>query len=308
MGEPWAAASRRYSPLTKTIHHMQKILVTGANGQLGSELRELGAAFSPLLELVFTDVAELDITRPDAVGAFFEKAKPGFVVNCAAYTAVDKAEAEPELAEAINHHAVANLTAASAAAGARFIHISTDYVFDGAKNTPYREEDSPNPQSAYGLTKLRGEQAALRYAGSMVIRTGWLYSKFGGNFVKTMLRLGAERQQLGVVFDQAGSPTSAADLARCILGIIGKAATREKEFVSGVFHFSNEGVCSWYDFAVQIMKLGRRSCKVKPIESSAYPTPAPRPSYSVLCKEKIKRAYGVEIPHWTDSLEALPLF
>jgi dTDP-4-dehydrorhamnose reductase len=287
---------------------MQKILVTGANGQLGSEVRALAAACASPLELVFTDVAELDITNPDAVRAFFEKTSPSFVVNCAAYTAVDKAETEKEFAEAINHLAVANLAKASAAAGAYLIHISTDYVFDGEKNTPYREDDATCPRSAYGLTKVRGENAALGYANSLVIRTGWLYSKFGSNFVKTMLRLGAEKPQLGVVFDQVGTPTNAADLARCILGIIGKVAAREKEFEGGVFHFSNEGVCSWYDFAVQIMKLGKRPCKALPIESSAYPTPAPRPSYSVLCKEKIKRAYGVEIPHWADSLETLELF
>jgi dTDP-4-dehydrorhamnose reductase len=287
---------------------MQKILVTGANGQLGSEIRELASACAAPFELIATDVAELDITNPEAVRAFFEKVKPAFAVNCAAYTAVDKAEAEKELAEAINHQAVANIVKASAAAGAYLIHISTDYVFDGTKNTPYREDDATNPQSAYGQTKVRGEQAALRYARSLVIRTGWLYSQFGSNFVKTMLRLGAEMPQLGVVFDQVGTPTNAADLSRCILSIIGKVAAHEKEFVGGVFHFSNEGVCSWYDFAVQIMKLGKRPCKALPIESSAYPTPAPRPRYSVLCKEKVKRAYGVEIPHWADSLETLKLF
>ncbi|MDR3188932.1 MAG: dTDP-4-dehydrorhamnose reductase [Prevotellaceae bacterium] len=284
---------------------MQKILITGANGQLGSEIRELSPAYASAFELVFTDVAELDITNPNAVQAFFEAVKPNFVVNCAAYTAVDKAEAEKALAEAINHLAVANLAQASAAAGAYFIHISTDYVFDGKKNTPYREDDATNPQSAYGLTKARGESAALSYAKGMVIRTGWLYSKFGNNFVKTMLRLGAERQQLGVVADQVGTPTSAADLARCIMSIIGQVAAREREFAGGVFHFSNEGVCSWYDFAVQIMKLGKRTCRVLPIESSAYPTPAPRPSYSVLCKEKVRSAYGVEIAHWAESLEVV---
>ncbi|MDR0710908.1 MAG: dTDP-4-dehydrorhamnose reductase [Prevotellaceae bacterium] len=287
---------------------MQRILVTGASGQLGSEIKEAAQAYASSLEFVFTDVAELDITNAEAVQAFFGKTNPSFVVNCAAYTAVDKAEAEKDLAEKINHHAVANLAEASAAAGAYFIHISTDYVFDGEKNTPYREDDEANPQSAYGQTKLRGENAALRCTGSLVIRTGWLYSKFGSNFVKTMLRLSAEKRQLGVVFDQAGTPTNAADLARCVLSIIAKVAAQEKEFEGGVFHFSNEGVCSWYDFAVQIIRLGKRSCKVLPIESSAYPTPAPRPSYSVLSKEKIKKTYGVEIAHWTDSLATLALF
>jgi dTDP-4-dehydrorhamnose reductase len=289
-------------------HHMQKILVTGANGQLGSEIRALTASSASPLEFIFTDVAALDITSPEAVSVFFENAKPNFVINCAAYTAVDKAETEKELAELINHVAVANLTKASAAAGAYLIHISTDYVFDGKKNTPYHEDDDTNPQSVYGLTKKRSEKIVLSYSGGMVIRTGWLYSKFGSNFVKTMLRLGAERQQLGVVFDQVGTPTNAADLARCILSIIFKVSKHEKKFVSGVFHFSNEGVCSWYDFALQIMRLGKQSCKVLPIESNAYPTPAPRPSYSVLSKEKIKKTYGVEIAHWIDSLETLQLF
>jgi dTDP-4-dehydrorhamnose reductase len=284
---------------------MQKILVTGSNGQLGSEIKEAAQAYASPLEFIFTDVAELDITNAEAVQALFAKTKPTFAINCAAYTAVDKAETEEDAAEKINHFAVANLAKASAAAGAYLIHISTDYVFDGKKNTPYREDDATNPQSAYGRTKRRGEVAALGYAGSLVMRTGWLYSKYGSNFVKTMLRLGAEKPQLGVVFDQVGTPTNAADLARCILSIIGKIAAREKEFMGGVFHFSNEGVCSWYNFAVQIMKLGKRHCKVLPIESSAYPTPAPRPSYSVLSKEKIKNAYGVEIAHWTDSLERL---
>jgi dTDP-4-dehydrorhamnose reductase len=268
----------------------------------------LSSAYASSFELTFTDVATLDITDGEATLAFFERVRPHFAINCAAYTAVDKAEVEKAEAERINHVAVANLTKASAAAGAHLIHISTDYVFDGKKNTPYREDDDTNPQSVYGQTKRRGEVAALSYSGSMVIRTGWLYSKYGSNFVKTMLRLGAERQRLSVVFDQVGTPTNAADLARCILGIAFKVAAREKEFVSGVFHFSSEGVCSWYDFALQVMKLGQRRCKVLPVESSAYPTPAPRPSYSVLSKEKIKSTYGVEIAHWADSLKALPLF
>ncbi|MDR0415415.1 MAG: dTDP-4-dehydrorhamnose reductase, partial [Prevotellaceae bacterium] len=254
---------------------MQKILVTGANGQLGCEIREMAQrCASSSLEFIFTDVAELDITGAEAVQTFFERVNPNFVINCAAYTAVDRAETEKDIAEKINHIAVANLTKASAAAGAYLIHVSTDYVFDGGKNTPYREDDKVNPQSVYGLTKQRGENAALSYSNATVIRTGWLYSKYGNNFVKTMLRLGGEKQQLGVVFDQTGTPTNAADLASCILSIILKVAAKEKEFVGGVFHFSNEGVCSWYDFAVQIMKLGKRPCRVLPIESSAYPTPA----------------------------------
>ncbi|MDR1416624.1 MAG: dTDP-4-dehydrorhamnose reductase [Prevotellaceae bacterium] len=287
---------------------MKKILVTGANGQLGNEIRDWSSLYASSFEFIFTDVAELDITSSEAVSVFFEKAKPDFVINCAAYTAVDKAETEKELAEQINHVAVENLTKASAATGAYLIHISTDYVFDGKKNTPYHEDDDTNPQSVYGQTKRRGESSALSYAGSMVIRTGWLYSNYGNNFVKTMLHLGVDRLQAKVVFDQVGTPTNAADLAFCILSIIFKVVKQEKKFVGGLFHFSNEGVCSWYDFAVQIMKIGTRPCEALPIESSDYPTPAPRPSYSVLSKEKIKKTYDVEIAHWIDSLKRLKLF
>jgi dTDP-4-dehydrorhamnose reductase len=280
---------------------MQKILVTGANGQLGSELRECAKAMANF-EFIFTDVAELDITNAAQVKTFCEQHKPSFIVNCAAYTAVDKAETEKDLAMLLNAAAVKNLTEAAAHVQAYLIHVSTDYVFDGKNFEPYKESDKVNPKSEYGHTKLRGEEFALAYSKSMVLRTSWLYSTFGNNFVKTMLRLGAEKPTLDVVFDQVGTPTNAADLANCIMSIIAKVYSGKGEFVSGVYHYSNEGVCSWYDFAREIMELGKRPCKVFPIESKDYPTPAKRPHYSVLNKAKIKETYGVEIPYWKDSL------
>ncbi|MDR2938180.1 MAG: dTDP-4-dehydrorhamnose reductase [Prevotellaceae bacterium] len=280
---------------------MQKILITGGNGQLGSELKECAKGMAGF-ELIFTDVAELDITNAAQVKAFCEQHQPNFIVNCAAYTAVDKAEIEKEFALLLNATAVKNLAEAAENVQAYFVHVSTDYVFDGKNFEPYKEDDKVNPQSEYGRTKLRGEEFALAYSKSMVIRTAWLYSTFGNNFVKTMLRLGAEKPSLNVVFDQVGTPTNAADLASCITNIIKKVSSGERKFVSGVYHYSNEGVCSWYDFAREIMEQGKRSCEVFPIESKDYPTPAARPHYSVLNKAKIKATYGVEIPYWKDSL------
>lgn len=280
---------------------MQKILITGSNGQLGSELRECAKSMASF-EFIFTDVAELDITNASQVNTFCEQHQPNFIINCAAYTAVDKAEIEKELAALLNATAVKNLAAAAASVQAYFMHVSTDYVFDGKNFEPYKETDKVNPQSEYGRTKLKGEEFALAYSKSMVIRTSWLYSTFGNNFVKTMLRLGAEKPTLNVVFDQVGTPTNAADLAACLLSIIEKVHSGKREFVSGVYHYSNEGVCSWYDFAREVMEQGRRACQVFPIESREYPTPAERPHYSVLNKAKIKEAYGVEIPYWKDSL------
>ncbi len=280
---------------------MQKILVTGANGQLGSELKECVKSMVGF-EFLFTDVAELDITNAAQVKDFCERHKPNFIINCAAYTAVDKAETEQELAMLLNATAVKNLAEAAAHVQAYLVHVSTDYVFDGKNFEPYKEADKVNPQSEYGRTKLRGEEFALAYSRSMVIRTSWLYSTFGNNFVKTMLRLGAEKPTLNVVFDQIGTPTNAADLASCITNIIEKVYSGKREFVSGVYHYSNEGVCSWYDFAREIMEQGKRPCQVFPIETKDYPTPAKRPHYSVLNKAKIKEIYGVEIPYWKDSL------
>lgn len=267
------------------------LLITGANGQLGNELRLLLGD-----NALYTDYAELDITDAEAVRAFVNAHQVDMIVNCAAYTAVDKAESDEEKAYAINAVGPANL----AQAGVPLIHVSTDYVFDGASCRPYVEDDVPNPATVYGRTKLAGEKHVLENADTaLVIRTAWLYSSFGNNFVKTMLRLGAERDSLNVVFDQVGTPTYARDLAMAIVRIMPQL----KPGMKGIYHFSNEGVCSWYDFAVRIMDKAGLPCRVKPIESVDYPTPAKRPFYSVLNKGKIKAAFGVEIPHWEKSLD-----
>ncbi len=265
-------------------------LVTGANGQLGNELRlRLGE------QARYVDRDELDITDAEAVQAFVKGKNFDAIVNCAAYTAVDKAEGDVETAEKINVQGPANL----AKTGIPLIHVSTDYVFDGTACVPYTEDVQPNPNSVYGRTKLAGEQVVAKYSqAAVIVRTAWLYSCFGNNFVKTMRRLGAERESLNVVFDQAGTPTYAGDLAAAIVEILGKMPQQGCE----VYHFSNEGVCSWYDFALEIMKLSGLKCKVFPIESKDYPTPAKRPSYSVLNKGKIKKDFGVAIRHWSEAL------
>ena len=266
------------------------LLVTGANGQLGQELRLLLGN-----RAVYVGHDELDIADEAAVKAFFEAQSFDFVINCAAYTAVDKAEDDAEAADRANRLGPALL----ARYGRRMVHVSTDYVFDGTSCRPYRENDAPNPVSVYGRTKLAGEAAVLNEAETaVIIRTAWVYSSFGKNFVKTMRRLGAERDSLGVVFDQVGTPTYAADLASAIVAMLPQIAPGMKD----VYHYSNEGVTSWYDFAVAIMEESGLSCAVRPIESSEYPTRAVRPSYSVLNKTKIKKTFGLSIPHWRDSL------
>lgn len=266
-------------------------LIVGANGQLGSELREsLGG------NAEYLDRAGLDITDASAVRDFFSKREFDAVVNCAAYTAVDKAESEPALAEKINVAGARNL---ACSVRAPLVHVSTDYVFSGTAYRPYSEEDVPTPASVYGRTKLAGERAVLENAETaVVIRTAWLYSAYGNNFVKTIRRLGTERTQLGVVFDQVGSPTYAADLADAIARILPQLRAGMRE----VFHFTNEGVCSWFDFARAIMELSGLSCEVVSIESKDYPTAAARPFYSVLNKKKIKQTFGLTIPHWRDAL------
>ena len=278
---------------------MKNILITGANGQLGNEMRVLSAEY-PEYAYFFTDVAELDICDEQAVMEFVQANDIHVIVNCAAYTAVDKAEENVELCTRLNADAVGYLAKAAEACGAEFIQISTDYVFDGTAHVPYRETASTCPNSVYGHTKLAGEQNALTLCSrSMVIRTAWLYSTFGNNFVKTMIRLGRERDSLGVIFDQVGTPTYARDLARAIF-----AAIRQGVML-GVYHFSNEGVCSWYDFTKAIHRLaGIADCKVKPLHTEEYPTLAKRPHYSVLDKTKIKETYHIEIPYWMDSLES----
>lgn len=274
------------------------ILITGANGQLGREMQDL-AAVHPEHTYYFTDVQELDICDVAAVQAFVANHPVDVVVNCAAFTAVDKAEDEPELCDRLNHLAPGYLAAAAESCGAAFIQISTDYVFDGTAHLPYTEEAETCPDSVYGRTKLAGEQAAMTACGrTMIIRTAWLYSTYGNNFVKTMIRLGKERDELGVVFDQIGTPTYAADLARVIFVAIDQGVK------PGICHFSNEGVCSWYDFTLAIHRLaGITTCKVRPLHSAEYPAKAPRPAYSVLDKTRIKKLYGVEIPHWEESLK-----
>lgn len=275
-----------------------RILVTGANGQLGSEIQVL-AKENPQHTYYFTDVHELDICNKGAVEKYFSDKKIELVVNCAAYTAVDKAEEDEDLCRKLNGEAPGILSFAAHGQKAKLIHISTDYVFDGTAHTPYTEDCEPCPNSVYGETKWAGETEALGLCRDvMVIRTSWLYSSFGNNFVKTMIRLGRERDTLGVIFDQIGTPTYANDLARVIFAAINKG------FVSGIYHFSNEGVCSWYDFTLAIHRLaGISTCKVSPLHTADYPTKAARPYYSVLDKTKIKEALGIEIPHWEESLK-----
>jgi len=280
-----------------------KILVTGAYGQLGSEIKELELQF-PDYDFIFTDVDSLDITSEIAVETFFDKNKPDFVINCAAYTAVDKAETEQGITEKINALAPKILGKYSNKIGAKLIHISTDYVFAGDANKPYFENDRVNPQGVYGATKLQGELNCLEEnSNSVVIRTSWLYSAFGNNFVKTMLRLGSERDSLNVVFDQVGTPTYATDLAKAILSIIRISEKDSAKFSPGVYHYSNEGVASWYDFAKAIFEISEIDCIVNPVLSDLFPTPAKRPHFSVLNKSKIKDNFGIEIPFWRDSLK-----
>jgi len=277
---------------------MKNILVTGANGQLGNEMRLL-AEVNKEYAYFFTDVAELDICDEQAVGNFVAEHQIDIIVNCAAYTAVDKAEDNQELCDKLNHVAPGYLAKAIESRGGHFIQVSTDYVFDGTAHIPYTEEQPTCPDSVYGITKLAGEQEAMKYCSkTMIVRTAWLYSTFGNNFVKTMLRLGREKTSLGVIFDQIGTPTYARDLAVAIFAAINKG------IVPGIYHFSNEGVCSWYDFTQMIHHLaGIDSCRLKPLHTEEYPTKAKRPHYSVLDKTKIKDTFGIEIPYWVDSLK-----
>ena len=275
-----------------------KILITGCNGQLGNEMQLLEKE-NPQHTYYNTDVQELDITDQQAVEQFVMENQIDGIVNCAAYTAVDKAEDNKEFCATLNSVAPAYLAAAVEKRGGWMIQISTDYVFDGTKHTPYVETDETCPDSVYGSTKLAGEQGVMKACQqSMIIRTAWLYSTFGNNFVKTMIRLGKEKPELGVIFDQIGTPTYARDLAVCIMTAINKG------IVPGIYHFSNEGVISWYDFTKAIHRIaGINTCHVRPLHTSEYPTPANRPHYSVLDKTKIKQTYGIEVPYWEESLE-----
>ncbi len=276
---------------------MKKILITGCNGQLGNEMQRL-AASHPEFEYFFTDVKELDITDAGAVEMFVEEHQVDCIVNCAAYTAVDRAESDEQLCDLLNNTAPGYLAQAIHRRGGCMIQVSTDYVFDGTACRPYTEDIPTCPATVYGRTKLAGEQAVMQGCpDAAVIRTAWLYSTFGNNFVKTMLRLGREREQLGVIFDQIGTPTYARDLAAAIFAMLAQGV------VPGVYHFSNEGAISWYDFTKAIHRIaGIKGCRVKPLHTEEYPTPAARPHYSVLDKTKIKETYHIEIPYWEDSL------
>ena len=278
---------------------MINILVTGSNGQLGSELEELASEYT--YEFFFTNKTELDIINESNIKNFIETNKVNVIINCAAYTAVDKAESEQDLADSINHKAIKNIAQISKEKNIKLIHISTDYVFDGKNYKPYSEDDKTNPNNVYGKTKLAGEDAIRKInpQNSIIIRTSWIYSSFGANFVKTMLRLGNEKDELGVIFDQVGTPTYAKDLARTILNIIPNI----KNSSVAIYHYSNEGAISWYDFAKEIMKMAKRTCQIKPIETKEYPTPASRPYYSLLNKSKIKQEFNITIPFWKDSLD-----
>lgn len=281
---------------------MARILITGCNGQLGNELRVVSANYYGY-EFIFTDIQELNITDETRTKEFILKNRPDWIVNCAAYNLVDKAESEQEAAMLINSLAVKNIAMAVTDSETRLIHISSDYVFDGAGNTPYNESSVVNPMSVYGKSKLAGEKNALLHYGSMVIRTAWLYSSFGNNFVKTIIKKGKETGSLRVVFDQTGTPTYAADLADAIMHIISGVIRNQTAFNSGIYHYSNEGVCSWYDFATEIIKESEINCQVNPILSKDFNSVARRPVYSVMDKSKIKDNYNITIPHWRTSLQ-----
>jgi dTDP-4-dehydrorhamnose reductase len=280
----------------------KNILITGSNGQLGSEIKRIAALHENNFQFFFTDVAELDITDLQAIEYFIRENNIKYIVNCAAYTAVDKAEDDIALCYKINLDAVANLGVAATNNGAKIIHISTDYVYDGTASKPYTETDAVNPQSVYGKSKQEGESVLIKACpDSIIIRTAWLYSIFGNNFVKTMIKYGKERDTLNVVADQTGTPTNAADLANAIIKILDYSEA--DRFKPGIYHYSNEGVTTWYDFTLAIHKsAGITNCTVNPITTDQYPTKATRPEYSVLDKAKIRNTFNITIPKWEDSL------
>ena len=278
---------------------MTNILVTGSKGQVGSELQALADDYE--YDFYFTDRDSLDITKKEQIKAFVNKNKIDIIINAAAYTAVDKAEEDEVNADRVNHLATRYLAEIAKEKNIKLIHISTDYVFDGKNYKPYNEDDATSPNGVYGATKLAGEKAmqAINPKNSIIIRTSWVYSSFGANFVKTMLRLGREKDQLGVIFDQVGTPTYAKDLAQAILDIIPNIKNEKVE----IYNHSNEGVLSWYDFAKEIMRMAKLDCRINPIETKEYPTPTVRPHYSLLNKAKIKKDFNITIPYWKDSLD-----
>ena len=282
---------------------MKQILVIGSEGQLGSEIKDRCKKVD-YAQFSFTSLETLDVTNAEDLTKTIKAVNYSYIINCTAYTAVDKAESEKDLAIKINTTAVEKIGEAAQAINAKVIHVSTDYVFNGTNHFPYKEDAATAPQSVYGATKLSGEKHLMESnPNSIIIRTSWLYSANGNNFVKTMIRLGQEREELGVIFDQIGTPTYAGDLADAILHIIESDMSKSIPFVPGIYHYSNEGVASWYDFTLAILEKMNISCRVKPIETKDYPTPAPRPHYSVLNKAKIKETYNLAIPYWRDSLD-----
>ena len=279
------------------------ILVTGSNGQLGSEIKDVVTNYKDF-NFFFRDLPELNICDAEALNTFIFNRNINAVINCAAYTAVDQAEEDSEIAEKVNAKGVLNLVNALEKVEGKLIHISTDYVFDGNHSQPYKESDPVSPIGVYGETKRAGELAVLNSSiDAIVIRTSWLYSVYGNNFVKTMLRLGNDKESIKVVFDQVGTPTYAKDLAKTCLNILSDEGSKIISIKGSLYHYSNEGVTSWYDFASAIMGLGSLDCKVRPIETKDYPTPAKRPHYSVLNKSKIKTDFNIQIPNWRDSLD-----
>ena len=275
----------------------QKILVTGSNGQLGKELKKIAASF-PQFDFTFLSREDLPIHHFEMVRNYFNVYHPQYLINCAAYTAVDRAEQEKDRAFQVNGEAVGVLAAICKENRTKFIHISTDYVFDGTATVPYKEDSPTNPKSVYGASKLEGEKQALQFnPDSIIIRTSWVYSEYGKNFVKTILKLLQEKEEISVVNDQVGSPTNAADLAEVIMQIISS-----QEWQTGIYHYSNEGIVSWYDFAVAIKEIIESTCRINLIPTSQYPTPAKRPAYSVLDNSKIQKAFGIELKDWKESL------
>jgi dTDP-4-dehydrorhamnose reductase len=285
--------------------NIKTILVTGSSGQLGQSLKAITHHYSGY-EFTFAARTDLDLSNEQSIHNYFQQHHFDLIINCAAYTAVDKAEAEPTLANQINHLAVKQLAELAKQQNTKLIHISTDYVFNGQQYRPYIESDDVAPQSVYGDSKLKGERVLITALpnNGLIIRTSWVYSAYGNNFVKTMLRLGQERDSLNVIFDQVGTPTYAHDLAEAIMTIATSETFNQQKVPTEIYHYSNEGVCSWYDFAKTIFELSNLDCKVSPIETKDYPTPATRPHYSLLNKAKIKQRYAMTIPYWQDSLHA----
>jgi len=281
---------------------MAIILITGANGQLGSELKIVTKKYINN-SFIFTDIDSLDLTNPEQTRDYIKKARPDWIINCAAYNLVDKAESEPDTAMQINGTAVKNIVEVIEGSECKLIHISSDYVYDGRSNVPYNETALPHPLSAYGRSKLAGEKHALLHYGTMVIRTSWLYSSFGNNFLKTILKNASEKESLSIVFDQTGTPTYAADLAEAIMNIVSGVIRNQIAMNAGLYNYSNEGACTWYDFATEIISEAGLKCKTNPILTREYKLPAQRPAYSVMDKGKIKENYNLSIPHWRSSLQ-----